>query len=152
MRTIKDIFQEDQADRNNQDFWDRLEYYANRDKDRQKQVNQLLAEDKIVDGEDCYYSAMIFHHSPHISDLEKAKTLAQKSIDKNFKPVKWLYAAITDRILVSEGKPQKFGTQYYLEANRKILFDYDVTTTDEDRAEYNVPPLEEILSRQGKIR
>jgi len=155
MRTIKSIFSEDQSDRKNPDFIgeDKYLYYKKRDQQRRLEVKKLLSKKEVETGGDLYKAAIIFHHSQNISDLKKAKQLCEKSTNKKFIKSKWLYAAITDRMLIHEGKPQKFGTQY-LKKNKKDnwkLAKYDKKTTDHERSLYNVPSIEKIKEQIAKL-
>jgi hypothetical protein len=43
---------------------------------------------------------------------KKANELARQGIELGDERSKWLYAATMDRWLVSQGKPQKYGTQF----------------------------------------
>ncbi len=144
------IYNEDQADREKEDFWPRIEYYSQRDGDRRIETNKLLESGKLKSGKDYYQAAMIFHHGANLADLRKAKFLIKKSLTKDFEPAKWLFAAITDRTLVSQNKPQKFGTQYSIDqvTGKWKLSEYDPKTTDQERSEYNVPSLKNQLKRQ----
>jgi hypothetical protein len=42
-----------------------------------------------------------------------------------------------------QGKPQKYGTNYIYDGRKDRLWDVDPSTTDEERAEWDVPPLAE---------
>lgn len=49
---------------------------------------------------------------------------------------------------MSRGLPQTYGTQYIAYGDGPLeLYQYDPSTTDEERALYNVPPLYELLRR-----
>jgi hypothetical protein len=49
-----------------------------------------------------------------------------------------------------QGKPQRFGTQYFaMGGDLPGLWQVDPATTDEERAEWDVPPLHEALDRAG---
>lgn len=56
-------------------------------------------------------------------------------------------AFLADRILVNEKKPQKFGTQFYI--NKKGVFTHwpirDIRNIDERRAAYGIEPLAEYI-------
>lgn len=95
----------------------------------------------------CHYSCLLLMHSwsndPAV--YQKAHQYAKKAVKLGSKVTKWLYAASLDRWLVSQGKPQKFGTQYNL-ATKQII-DYDPTTSDSERSAYGVPPLSELMNR-----
>jgi hypothetical protein len=153
IRNIKTIFNEDQSDRRKPDFEKKIKYYSKRDEGRRQEVDQLLILNKLQSGKDLYQSAMIFHHSDKLADLEKAKNLAHKSIDLQFEKAKWLYAAITDQTLLLKGKPQMYGTQYFKKdpSSKWKIAQIDLGTTDEDRAKYNVPGLEELKKQVDKL-
>lgn len=52
-------------------------------------------------------------------------------------------ATLTDRILVSQGKPQEFGTQYKDEGDKMMIIPIaDPNGVDERRAKYMLPPME----------
>ena len=46
-----------------------------------------------------------------------------------------------------QGKPQKYGTNYVYDGREDRLWDVDPTTTDEERAQWDVPPLSEQLRK-----
>ncbi len=46
-----------------------------------------------------------------------------------------------------QGKLQKYGTQYVSDGKRQWLWDVESSTTDEERAEWDVPPLAEQLRK-----
>ena len=46
-----------------------------------------------------------------------------------------------------QGKPQKYGTNYVYDGRGDRLWDVDPDTTDEERAEWDVPPLAEQLRK-----
>jgi hypothetical protein len=52
---------------------------------------------------------------------------------------------------MSQGKPQKYGTQYRAESGRGMLYEVDPRTTAEERAEWNVPPLDAARARAEKL-
>ena len=153
IQNIKIIFNEDQKDREEPDFWNKTDYYSQRDLRRRQKVAELLLSNALHTGEDFYQGAVIFHHSDNLDDLEKAKDLAQKSSNLNFNKAKWLYAAISDRISFVNGQPQKYGTQFFKKnaQSRWKLHPVDLTVTDEERAEYNVPNLNETKKQINKL-
>jgi hypothetical protein len=62
-------------------------------------------------------------------------------------PARWLAAAAYDRWLMTGGLPQKYGTQYRFAKGRWVLHEVDPTTSDGERARWDVPPLAEALRR-----
>lgn len=95
----------------------------------------------------CHYACLLLMHSwsddPAI--YKRAHEYAQKAIKLGSNVTKWLYAASLDRWLVSQSKPQKFGTQFNIRTG--IIYDYDHSTSDQERSEYGVPPLSELINR-----
>lgn len=54
--------------------------------------------------------------------------------------------------MMNQGKPQKYGTQYISRDDEPYrLWDVDPTTTDEERAAWNVPPLVEALRQAVEL-
>lgn len=74
-----------------------------------------------------------------------AHDYARKAVKLGSNVTKWLFAASLDRWLVSQGKPQKYGTQFNIKTGE--IYDYDRSTSDQERSEYGVPPLSELLNR-----
>jgi hypothetical protein len=56
-----------------------------------------------------------------------------------------------DRWLMAGGLPQAYGTQYRAQGDRWVLHEVDPTTSDEERARWDVPPLVEALRRAEEM-
>jgi len=54
------------------------------------------------------------------------------------RPARWLAAAAYDRWLMTGGLPQKYGTQFRFANGRWGLHEVDPTTSDEERARWDV--------------
>lgn len=155
---LKQLFDEDQSDRLNNpnpsaETWNKI---AKRDKKHQREVKKMIKKDQLKNPVDFYHAAFIFQHGGTTEDYLKANELAKKSMDLGYEPAKWIYAATMDRYLVSIGKPQKYGTQYYSETwdsdDDWILRDVDPNTTDEERIELGIKPLAEIPTRKPRLK
>jgi len=121
-----------------------------RDKSRQGIALKILKEKQSLTREDYFRSAMLFQHGTRIIDSKKAISLAKKGVLLGSNDAKWLYAA-TGRLLVRQGKKQKFGTQYRkMEGGKWFLLPVDPKTTDKERAEYNVVPLKQAEAKAEK--
>ncbi len=167
MRPVSQIFKDDQDDRKDPTIGvdlKILQKVSDRDKKRRKEVELLLKKKLIKTGADFYKAAMIYHHTPGYGDGLKAPKstlknykialkLAQKSIDKKYEKAKWLFAAVTDRLLTNQGKPQKFGTQYRKkdQSSPWELLPVNPKTTDTERKKYNVPTLKQTQNRLKKL-
>jgi hypothetical protein len=100
----------------------------------------------ILSARDLVYAAFIFQHGDCPEHYLFANKLAQMGLDAGDPDARWIYAATLDRYLMSLGRPQKFGTQYTLRGGELVLYPVDPATTDQERAQYNVPALSEISS------
>lgn len=150
MRPITEIFTEDQNDRKQTGHLDKD--IRKRDRSRRQEVNLLLEAGLIKTGKEYFIAALIFHHGNRRT-FKKALRLAEKSEQLGYLKAKSLQALIIDRILISKGKPQKFSTQYTKNAERDWeLFKYDPSTTDKQRAEYNLPTLAKLKKQAKNIR
>lgn len=91
MKTLKDIFDEDQLDRNE---W--IKKYGRRndqearevknkiwenDKRRLTFAKNYLKKSKKLSAKEYYYAALVLHHSPYKADHKRAVRLARKSAD-----------------------------------------------------------------------
>lgn len=142
--SIKDVYNQDQKDREKMD-WDSKKDVAlidKKDKERIEYARYLLDKGEITTKQDLFYAAMLFHHSENLSDLTIALSLSYLSISMGYSDGKWLYARALDRLLLDIGHPQKFGTQFEEKDGKWFLCEYKKSTTDEERKLYEVPPLD----------
>ncbi len=104
------IFFNDQEDRQvNEIDWG---YVNKRDSLRRSRVQELLDSNKVITSRDFKNAAMVFQHGKDSIAYRKAANLMKKSIELDSTMNKWLFAAATDRYLLSIGEPQIYGTQY----------------------------------------
>ena len=89
----------------------------------------------------CHYVAYLLQHGSTQTDYKLAHKYAKKAVEMGSNVTKWLYAATLDRWLVSQGKKQKFGTQFKKVNGKWILLPLDGSISDEKRKEFGVPPL-----------
>jgi hypothetical protein len=118
-----------------------------RDLSRRERVMELVADVQLHAAEDFYHAAWIMNHGDNPTDARHAHLLALLSNGLGYRPARWLAAASLDRWLMYQGKPQKYGTNYLFDGRRDRLWDVDPHTSDEERAEWDVPPLAELLRR-----
>lgn len=140
---LRAIFEADQADRRS----GLGPETAARDRDRRRRVLELLAAGEVVDGPDHYHAAMVFQHGGSQESYRRARELALRAVELGHRPGRWLAAAALDRLLVRRGQRQKYGTQYRMWGGERMLVEVDPATTDEERAEWDVPPLAAALGR-----
>jgi len=162
---IKQLFKEDIVDRKAGNLQERLPEIKRRDKLRAKELRKILEKLKKSEGEldakTLFYAGFIFHHQGTKRATSKARSLAKRGVKlcegkntKACKQVRWLYAGSTDRLLMLEGKPQKYGTQYRRKKDSKDFYLYriDPATTDDERKAFNVPTLAEAKKLAKNIK
>jgi len=130
------------------------------DNDRRRRVMELLARGQVVTAGDKFHAAMILQHtnlrfcggelaSSSPENYYLAYQLASESLNLGHEAARGLVAATLDRYLLYTEGQQKYGTQRTVDpkSGKEMLAPVDPGTTDEERAEYGVPPLEELRRR-----
>ena len=147
---IKEIFESDQNDRKSDLRWSRL---SKRDELRRKRANQLIDSGMVVSAKEHQMIAYVFQHGNDSSDYAKAISLMKKAIELDSTINKRLYAAATDRYLLSIDKPQIYGTQYTKTKFKPwIMRNYDTTkVSDKERLEYGVGTLAQQREKLEKL-
>ena len=153
------LFQEDQGDR--QDASSRwhdkewLQRLGERDRVRRQRLEELRAAGALQTGPDYYNAAMILQHGDGLEDFWQAHEWSMKAVELGCEKARWLAAASYDRWLAHQGKPQKYGTNFlpvYVPTGAQwVLWDVDPRTTDEERAQWNVPTLAQQLQRAEEM-
>jgi hypothetical protein len=147
------LFQEDQADRAGGFAQVQWPVMSKRDAQRRRRVREILDDGGARSSDDFFHAAMIFQHGETAADYQLARSLAMEAIqlDPKNQEARWLAAAARDRELMNLGKPQLYGTQFRREGARWVLYRVDPTMTDEERARWNVPPLESARQRAEQM-
>lgn len=147
---LRRIYEEDQADRaggpNAKADWSAVEA---RDKARQERVHQILKEGGGKTADDYFHAAMVFQHGDSDDEIAKAHELSLKAaeLDAEHPVARWLAAASKDRLLMRQGKPQLYGTQFKKVDGKWVLHEVDPSVTDEEREKWGCPPLAEARKR-----
>lgn len=143
------LYKADKQERMDQPKGNTAEYRAMRARDlqRRERVMEMLEANELSTAEDYYHAAQIMNHGDTIEDARNAHRLALRSSELGHRPARWLAAASYDRWQMYQGKPQKYGTNYVYDGRRDRLWDVEPTTTDEERAEWDVPALAEQLRK-----
>ncbi|WP_163869333.1 DUF6624 domain-containing protein [Myxococcus eversor] len=120
-----------------------------RDEARRARVQQILDAGGAKVGLDYFHAAMVFQHGMEVANYQRSHALAVKAaeLDPTLKHARWLAAASKDRELMHLGKPQLYGTQFRVVEGKWELHAVDPSITDEERAKWNVPPLEEARKK-----
>ncbi len=152
------IYEADQAIRKNPDGSLKASFsieegkqIVEQDKIHRQQVRELIDQGVLQEPMDYHHAAMVFQHGASSDDFKLAHELAAKAVEMGSTQSKWLFAATLDRYLLSTDQPQKYGTQFRMaDSGEWELGPYDPATTDEERAEYFVPPIAEAIARYNK--
>lgn len=104
------MYAQDQADRRGVVAWT-AETDA-RDADRRRRVREMLAAGAIRTAADHYHAAMVLQHGSEPADFMRAHELAGAAERMGSVPARWLAVATLDRYLLSQGQPQRYGTQF----------------------------------------
>jgi hypothetical protein len=146
---LASLYKADKQERVNQPRGNTGEYKAMRarDRERRKRVMEIVVAGELNTAEDYYHAAHIMNHGDSPEDAENAHRLAQRASELEYRPARWLAAASYDRWQMYRGKPQKYGTNYVFDGRGDRLWDVDPNTTDEERAEWDVPPLAEQIRK-----
>ena len=137
-KKLEKIFINDQEDRKNRTILENGVLLTKRDRDRKKRVNYLISRKQLNSPKDFFMAAMIFHHNRSIEDSRKAVMLSKKSADMGYQKALSLYAVSMDRLLIRQGKKQRFATQYFKknDASSWKLLPFDKKMSDKERKKY----------------
>jgi len=132
------------------------EYEALRERDRERRDRAFAAlaelrESGKLANDDLYHAAWLYNHGDTPEDAKFAHELASVAGRRGHPKARWLSAAAYDRWCMYEGRPQKFGTQFVPDGQRYRLWDVEPTTTDAERAEWDVPSLAAQLARAEQM-
>jgi hypothetical protein len=143
--TLQSLFEQDQSD--TVTFRGAESFLASQA--RRALAEQLLEAGAAHSAEDYFHGAMLLQHGDRPEHHLRARELALKATEMGHPRARYMVAAATDRWLMRQGKPQKYGTNTYPSEDGSgwRVWDYDPATTDEDRAEWDVPPIAELLRR-----
>lgn len=85
---------------------------AARDLARRKEVRELMGRGEVNTPVDLYRCAVVFLHGSTPADFVVAHRLATLAAVSGHQAARWLTAASLDRLLMSVGLPQTYGTQF----------------------------------------
>jgi hypothetical protein len=121
------------------------------EKKASKRIFQLLKAKKLRTADDFYRAAFILHHGKGLKSYLAATALAAISNHLGEPWGKNLYAVALDRLLLSIGLPQQFGSQYIKRKSKYKLAPFNKSTTDKKRREYLIEPLVKLKEREKEL-
>jgi hypothetical protein len=143
----------DQQDRKPESYKGNETLVSKRDQRRRTVVTALIRRSGLKTAADFYNAALIFHHGNREEDYKLARNLAQEAFHRKHEAAPWLFAAATDRLLLKQGKKQKFGTQFELQVRKNshcqssprfTIARFDRRTSDQTRERFDVPHLRQL--------
>jgi hypothetical protein len=122
---------------------------------RRQRVMEIVAKGGAREADDYFHAAAVLQHSEKPEELKLAHEWSLKALelDPEYPFVRRLAATTHDRHLMSQGKPQLYGTQVKKVEGKWVLWDVDPSVTDQERAKWDIPPLEEskgMVERMNK--
>ncbi len=150
---LQDLFHADQDDRTNHPAYGTPDYWSLRERDalRRRRLEAIIESGGLPEPEDYYHAAWILNHGESVEEIWQAHLLAKEAVRLGLCRARWLVAATYDRWLMYQGKPQKYGTQIVPDGKRQRVWDVEPTTSDAERAEWDVPSLAEMEARAEEV-
>lgn len=122
-----------------------------RDRLRRERALSILSQIADPDSSDLFHAAWLFNHGDEPEEARLAHEMASRSAVSGHADAKWLAAASFDRWCMYRGSRQKYGTQIVPDGTGYRVWDVDPETTDEERAVFGVPSLEELKRRAERL-
>jgi hypothetical protein len=114
---------------------------------RRSRVEIMLKRGQVRTAEDYFHAAAIFHHGERLEHWAQAHLLARTAAEMGYRPGRYQAAAAYDRWLMRQGLPQKYGTNSVEDGDYWRIWDVDPHTTDSERAQWDVPPMDGLVNR-----
>lgn len=142
---------EDQAERQPGEEFD-LERMIVEDREHRIEVMGYLEAGQVNRPDDLLHAALIFQHGDCPAHYALAAQLAERAAKQERPDAYWLYAAATDRYLLSIGRLQRYGMQYNASPDGQIfLCPIDTNFPDEERLKIGVVTLAEAHETAAEI-
>ncbi len=95
-------------------------------------------------------AALILIHSPDHKFQRALLPKLQELADQN-KILGTDVALLVDKLLVADGKPQRFGTQFHREGDKLVMYPVeDPENLEQRRAQYLLPPMKAYRKTLGE--
>lgn len=119
---------------------------------RCQRVIDLYAMGAITEGRDNFHAALVLLYGERTSHYDLSRTFAWRAAHDGEMRSWSVYAMAWDRWLISQGKPQRFGTQIIKQKGRWTLGEIDPALNDRERAMYGVLPLDVQHQRAAQLQ
>lgn len=129
--------------------WDRAhglpEEVRSREAARVLTVRGYVETRRVSSLPDHLHAATVLYRGTHLDDYELAHTLAAAASDAGLRPARAVAASSRDRLLVSRGLPQLYGTELRETDDGLAMVMLSGEASDADRAAWDIPPLGELV-------
>ena len=132
----------------NENFLKSLRQIENRAK---SEVLKMIKNNNLKTSDDFLRAGDIFHHGNTSSEYMLAAALNALSMHLGEPWAKNHYAVAIDRLFLSLGLPQYFGSQYIKRNGKWVLDKYNKKTADKERLKYTIEPLRLLKKRAEDI-
>lgn len=156
---FKKLYNEDQNDRKENLYHTNSDLAKERDASRLERIIEAVKNKELKTLADYFHAAMILQLGDKTKHYKLAYELAKKAAEEGYRSQEgeadplWLCAATKDRFLMSQGKPQLYGTQFRKDSADGDWYFYkvDPSITDEERARFHVPPIDESRKKVEEL-
>jgi hypothetical protein len=127
--------------------------FVERGQARRKAAWELVEKGRVRQPDDAFHAAALLVESDRPAEVERAGELARQALARNpdLLAARPLVATAADRKEMLAGRPQKFGTQLVEVDGKWRVYEVDPAVTDDERAEWGLPPLAEALARAAEL-
>ena len=124
-----------------------------RQAERYQLVHEWNANGILVSADDFFWASAALVTSDATKDLVLASELALMAAELGAKLGFTVQAEAADKLLVTQARPQRYGTQYIFEPvhQRWKLYPVDPLTSDVERRSMGVPSLAELLQNVEEL-
>ena len=149
---LRELFEQDEAQRQAQPPYGSALYTQMRSDDAARRLEvRALLDGEPLEPEDLHHAAVVLHHGETLDDINLARRLASRAAEAGHGPSRYLAASTLDRWLMVQGLPQVYGTNIVPDGRGYRVWDTEPSTTDDQRAEWDVPPLEQLHERARQL-
>jgi len=141
---LSDLFETDRDDHASNRYPAKL---AKLDKQRSSYGYKLHRGGKLCNAQMSFYAAGLMVRSEKRTVLDAAYNMSKIAMMEHIHSAAWLTAVAYDRRQISQGLPQRYGTQLKQVDGKVCLYPFEDGITDNERKQYDIPPIVETYQR-----
>jgi hypothetical protein len=120
---------------------------AKLDKQRSAYGYKLHKSGKLCNADMQFFAAGVMVRSEKRVILDAAYTIAKVAMMEHVHRSAWLTAVAYDRRQISQGLPQRYGTQLNMVDGKVCMYPFEAGVTDSERKQYDIPPIVDAYQR-----